>query len=1052
MRVVRRLVMLGCIVFALPSASAGQEHFDLLITGGRVIDGTGNPWFYADVGVREGRIVAVGPLSGATADRTLDASGKVVSPGFIDLHSHAGDQGRGPSARSLSDQDVRNRSAPNMIAQGVTTLVVNQDGRSPWPIRDQLGTYRDRGTGPNTAALVGHGQVRGMVMGDDFRRVASAEEVAAMQDLVRQAMEEGAYGMSAGHEYTPQIWSTTEEVVSLVSEVAPYHGVYVVHERSSGAEPMWWWPSQDPPGAPTMLDAVMETIEVAERTGVTSVQTHIKARGANFWGSGEAMIGLIQRARDRGVNIWADAYAYNTTGSDGRTVLIPPWVRRLASREGGGGVEVDYAATLRRLLDSPDSAAMIRRDVSHEMLRRGDAENILVLRHPDASFVGKTLRQLADEADVPAVEMALRLQLEGDPNQAGGARLRGFSLSEVDLENFYAQPWVATASDAGISMPGDGLTHPRFYGNFPRKIRRYALERGIVSVEGAIRSMTSLPAQILGLRDRGLIREGQRADIVVLDLETVRDKATALEPHQYPEGIDHVLVNGEFVIESGEHTWALPGQVITPSRAAATAQDVTLFRGATVVDGTGAPAVSADVRIQAGVIDAVGDLVPAPGERVVDATGLVLAPGFIDTHSHHDGGIFERPEALAAVSQGITTIVAGQDGGSRFPLADFFGRLESSPVAVNVASYVGHGRLRSEVLGDDYRRAATASETDLMRILLRRELEAGALGLSTGLEYDPGIYSETEEVVSLARETARVGGRYISHMRSEDRYLWDAVEEAILIGREARLPVQISHMKMAMKSLWGQADRLVARLDEARAQGVDITADVYPYEFWQSTMTVLFPEREYTREAATFALEELAPPEGLLIARFAPDPTYVGKTLADIAELRGVDAVTAYLDLIAEVQAMRRETGRGGESVIGTSMATEDVVRLLQWEHTNVSSDGGLAGRHPRGFGAFTRVLGRYARDEGYLSMAEAIHKMSGLAAEHMGMKDRGVIRAGAAADLVLFDPEAVVDHATPEEPGARSEGIVGVWVNGERVLDWGEPTGARPGRVIRRR
>ena len=516
--------------------------------------------------MRDGEIVAVGELADATADRVLDVTGRVVTPGFIDLHSHAGDEGRGPFARrSLSDDDPKNRSAPNMIAQGATTLVVNQDGRSPWPIRDQRRAFEEKGTGPNTIMMVGHGTVRGMAMGDDFRRAATQQEVAEMQRLVRQAMEEGAYGMSAGHEYVPMIWSTTDEVVSLVSQVAPYGGFYIVHERSSGAEPMWWWPSQDAPGAPTMLDAVVETIEVAERTGVPSVQTHIKARGANFWGSGHALVQLIQRARDRGVNIWADAYSYNTTGSDGRTVLIPPWVRRLAQDESSDGSQPDYAATLRRLLENPDTAAMIRRDVAHEMRRRGDAENILILDHPEQRFVGKTLRELAEEQGITTVEMGLRLQLEGNPNQPGGALVRGFSLSEYDLTTFYSQPWVATASDAGITMPGDGPTHPRYYGNFPRKIRRYAIEQGVVTVEGAIRSMTSLPAQILGLRDRGLIREGQWADIVVMNLETVRDKATALDPHQYPEGIDHVLVNGEFVIENGTQTWALPGRVITPA-------------------------------------------------------------------------------------------------------------------------------------------------------------------------------------------------------------------------------------------------------------------------------------------------------------------------------------------------------------------------------------------------------------------------------------------------------------------------------------------------------
>ncbi len=477
----------------------------------------------------------------------------------------------------------------------------------------------------------------------------------------------------------------------------------------------------------------------------------------------------------------------------------------------------------------------------------------------------------------------------------------------------------------------------------------------------------------------------------------------------------------------------------------------TLIRGALLIDGTGTAARPADVRIEGGRIRDIGSLRAEADDRVVDAAGLILAPGFIDTHSHHDRRLLELLDATAAVSQGITTIVAGQDGGSNFPLSDFFDALEATPASVNVASYVGHGRVRRAVLGDDYRRPATEDEVAEMVELVRRELDAGALGLSTGLEYDPGIYSETEELIALAREVAAHGGRYISHMRSEDRAVFEAVDELIRIGRETGIPVQISHMKLAMKSLWGQAERLIAVLDEARASGVDVTADVYPYEYWQSTMTVLFPEREYTREAAAFALDELAPPEGMLIGRFDPQPEYVGLTLAEIADERGTDPVTTYLDLIAESQALQRETGRGGESIIATSMATEDVVALTAWAHSNVSSDGGLAGRHPRGFGSFTRVLGRFVRERQAMTLEEAVHKMTGLAAEHMGLRDRGLVEVGAVADLVLFDPESVLDRATPEEPQLTSTGVERVWVGGEEVFVDGAPTRAHPGVVIRR-
>ena len=484
-----------------------------------------------------------------------------------------------------------------------------------------------------------------------------------------------------------------------------------------------------------------------------------------------------------------------------------------------------------------------------------------------------------------------------------------------------------------------------------------------------------------------------------------------------------------------------------------------LVQGATIVDGTGSPGFIGSLRVVGGVIAEVaadeGDdaLSPTNGEPVHDAGGLVLAPGFIDTHSHHDGGLLGEPSALAAVSQGITTIVVGQDGGSRFPIADFFSALEETPAAVNVASYTGHGTLRWQVMGDDFRREATDAEVAAMQALLETELASGVLGLSTGLEYDPGIYATTDEVVALALAAAANGGRYISHMRSEDRALHAAIEETIEIAERARLPVQISHFKLAARGLWGQAAEILARLDQARAAGLDITADVYPYEYWQSTMTVLFPDRDFTdREAARYALEELVAPEAMLIGRYGPDPGLEGKTLAEIAAERGTDPVTTYLDLIAVSQAARGDDALdGGESIVATSMTFDDIATLMAWPHANISSDGGLRGAHPRGFGTYPRVLGRYVREVGRLGLEEAIHKMTGLAAAHMGLPDRGVLRAEAPADLVLFDPATVIDRATTAEPHLTSTGIERVWVAGTVVYEGGAATGALPGRVLRR-
>ncbi len=488
-------------------------------------------------------------------------------------------------------------------------------------------------------------------------------------------------------------------------------------------------------------------------------------------------------------------------------------------------------------------------------------------------------------------------------------------------------------------------------------------------------------------------------------------------------------------------------------------EDAFVIQGATIIDGTGRAGFTGSVRVVGGTItevvaeEADGAAISAvAGERVHDASGLVLAPGFVDTHSHHDGGLLIELTALAAVSQGITTIVVGQDGGSPFPIADFFAALERAPAAVNVASYAGHGTLRRQVMGDDFRREATPDEVAAMQALLEAELASGVLGLSTGLEYDPGIYSTTDEVVALAETAATRGGRYISHMRSEDRALHEAIEETIQIAERARLPVQISHFKLAARSLWGQAGQILARLDAARAAGLDITADVYPYEYWQSTMTVLFPERDFTdREAARFALEELVAPEGMLIGRFEPDPVLEGKTLADIAQERTTDPVTTYLDLIAESQAARAEGRDGGESIVATSMTVDDIAALMAWPHANVASDGGLRGAHPRGFGTYPRVLGQYVREQGRLTLEEAVHKMTGLAAAHMGFPGRGTLEAGAAADLVLFDPATVIDRATTAEPHLTSSGIERVWVGGTVVYEDGTVTGARPGVVLRR-
>jgi N-acyl-D-amino-acid deacylase len=477
-----------------------------------------------------------------------------------------------------------------------------------------------------------------------------------------------------------------------------------------------------------------------------------------------------------------------------------------------------------------------------------------------------------------------------------------------------------------------------------------------------------------------------------------------------------------------------------------------LIDNVVLIDGTGADRNSGGLRVRNGVIVELGDLQPLAGESRFDGMGQVLAPGFIDTHSHAGREIEEHRGALAAVSQGITTSIVGQDGGSPYPLAEFYRRISQNPVAINLASYSGHNTLRKKVMGNDYRRRASDAEVESMTELLEQDMLAGALGLSSGLEYEPGIHSNSEEVIALAKVAAEFNGRYISHVRSEDRWFEAALDEIIEIGRVTGLPVQISHFKLAMKSLWGRAPEILAKLDAARDEGIDITADIYPYEYWQSNIMVLVPSRDLeARSEFEFALVEISPPEGLWFVRFDPQPEYVGMKLTEIAELRELDPVTTLMQLAAESIALDGNELSSADNIIGTSMLESDIQALLRWPHTNVCTDASLVGLHPRTMGSYPRILGRYVREQNVLSLEEAVRRMTSLAAKNMGLRDRGVLRPGAAADLVLFDPDNMIDHATPTDPTALSTGIDTVWVNGQKVFENGAVTGRYPGVILKR-
>jgi N-acyl-D-amino-acid deacylase len=465
--------------------------------------------------------------------------------------------------------------------------------------------------------------------------------------------------------------------------------------------------------------------------------------------------------------------------------------------------------------------------------------------------------------------------------------------------------------------------------------------------------------------------------------------------------------------------------------------------GAEVADGTGGPLRRASVRIEGDRIVAVGTVTPAPNDRIIDATGFVVAPGFIDMHNHSDNGIEREPGAVSQISQGITTLLLGQDGSSPFPLGEYLDRRRATPPAVNVAVLVGHATVRRQVMGDDFRRTATRAEIRRMEALVDQEMRAGAVGLSSGLEYEVGSYASTEEVTALARLAARHGGFYISHIRDEADRTLEAVREAILIGERARLPVQITHIKLGTVGVWGQAGEVVRLIEAARRRGVDVVADAYPYLAWSSNLKVLVPSRQWTDPASVQkALDDVGGGKNIQITRLPMFPEHVGRRLSEAAEDAGLSEVDFYIRIVVDEEA----------GVIGHTMSEPDLRVFYEQPWTMVASDGGIGARHPRGAGTFPRVLGRFVREEGWMSLPEAIRRMTSLPASRLGLADRGLVREGLKADLVVFDPATIIDHSTFEDPARLSRGVHAVFVNGAPVWLHERPTEERPGVVLRKR
>ncbi len=499
-----------------------QAQYDVLIRDGRMLDGTGNPWRYADIAISGDRVVRIGTLDTAHANRIIDARGLYVAPGFIDVHSHA--------AGGLASSELSH--AQPLLAQGITTVIVNPDGGGPVDLEEQRERLLEHGLGVNVVLMVPHGSIRRTVIGMENRR-PTHEELERMRELVRRGMDAGAFGLSSGLYYAPGSYAETEEVIALAKVAGTGGGVYTSHIRDEADYSVG------------VVAAVDEVIRIAEEAELPGIVTHVKALGPRVWGYAGAIVERIRRARERGIQVFVDQYPYAASGTSITGALVPRW-----ALVGG------HDALLKRM-NMPETRARLRSDIVENLDRRGGAARLQFQFHdPDPSIEGKIMLEVAEERGMEPVDLVLELL------QAGETGLVSFNMNDRDMHLLMRQPWTMTSSDGGLTTMGRGVPHPRYYGTFPRKIRMYVLDRGIVTLENAVRGMTSLSASVFSMADRGMLREGAVADVVVFDLASVRDRATYADPHQLSEGIVYLLVNGELAIDDGRFTNVMSGRVL----------------------------------------------------------------------------------------------------------------------------------------------------------------------------------------------------------------------------------------------------------------------------------------------------------------------------------------------------------------------------------------------------------------------------------------------------------------------------------------------------------
>jgi len=548
-------LFLGTIVI-LSGLTLENIDFDILIKNGKIINGTGNPWFYGDVGIRGDQIAAIGNLKDFKAKRVIDVEGLVISPGFIDMHTHC-DTG-------LANPETR--ANLNYLSQGVTTVVGGNCGSGTHKVREISSLWDKQGIGNNAIHLVGFGIVRGLVLGNEDR-APSKEELEEMQSILRKAMQEGAWGMSTGLQYIPGRYASTEEIIALAKIVAEYKGIYSTHMRSEEEE---------------LVQAVEEAIRIGEESGVRTNIAHLKASGKMNWGSMFEAVKLVEAARSRGIEITADMYPYSNSSTTSLSIIfhIPKGMAPFSEIEKkirDKDLTKEERAALAKLYTDELAKALqdeSRREKIKKLTLEGDPDKVnwvakggwynftIMDAKKNTDLIGRMFCDLSEEQGREEFDIAADLFIE----EKNDIVISLSTMSEQDVQHALKQPWVMVSSDGSAVPYKEFSVHPRNYGSFPRVLRKYVREEGLLSLVDGIRKMTSLPAQVLRLSDRGLLLVGYKADLVVFDPQKIRDNATFLDPHQYTSGIEYVIVNGKISIDSGEYNNSLHGKALLLSK------------------------------------------------------------------------------------------------------------------------------------------------------------------------------------------------------------------------------------------------------------------------------------------------------------------------------------------------------------------------------------------------------------------------------------------------------------------------------------------------------